>query len=77
MIYQKDQKLLCTSGWVAPNSEKEVTDVPCKFEVKDYYAKPILALLIFSMTGDVKNPPAEYDESSGVLSRTYYFIPNE
>jgi hypothetical protein len=45
------------------------------FDVSNYYSKPILGLLIYSMGGDGTNPPADDDMASGVVSRTYYFIP--
>ena len=73
-MYYSDQRL-CTSEWVRPSTEADVTPVTCHFNVSNYYSKPILGLLIYSMHDDGNNLPPVDDERSGTLSRTYYFIP--
>lgn len=77
MIYHKANKRLCSSGWVQPEKDSEVTPVSCPFDVSNYYSKPILGLLYYSMHDDGDNPPLDDDERSGVLSRIYYFISND
>ena len=73
-MYYHAQRL-CTSEWVRPSTETDVTSVTCQFDVSNYYSKPILGLLIYSMHDDGNNPPPDTDDRAGVLSRTYYFIP--
>jgi hypothetical protein len=70
-----DEEAICIAPWTKASTD-DVMEIPCKFEVKvSHFSKPLVALLLFGVGGDEKNPPADDDLTNGVVSRIYYLIP--
>lgn len=65
-------KPICISNWTPRTSEPQ--EIRCDFNANDYLSKPLLAMLLYKMGGDDKNPPADNDLTIGVVPRYYYLI---
>lgn len=76
LINDEDDKPICITPWTRPDPEHEVTEIPCRFNIKPYLSKPLAAVLFYGVGGDESHFPADDDLQNGVVSRMYYIITN-